>query len=349
MYKFFHKRFSTTILFSISTFLITLLTISITLGIYIGLAKLGFNKWWYTPNVISFFFVLFFISFVVGVLLSFIVGRIPMKPIAKLIDAIDTLSSGDYSIRLPKRRLAVYQSLADSFNRLAEELGNTEMLRSDFINDFSHEFKTPIVSIRGFAKLLKNNQLSYEERDEYLNIIIEESGRLAALSNNVLNLNKLERQNIITNSVDINLAELVRRVILLTESKWHKKQLNLDINLQEIHFLCDPALISQLCINLIDNAIKFSEDKTEISILLQQHGNQVLFIVQDHGCGMDETILPNIYNKFYQADSSHSTEGNGLGLSVVTRIVTLYHGKIDVESAPGEGSTFTVSLPLTII
>ena len=319
------------------------------MGIFIGLAKLGYNRWWNAPNVISFFFILFFISFVVGALLSFIVGRIPMKPIAKLIDAIDTLASGNYSIRLPKRRLAVYQSLADSFNRLAEELGSTELLRSDFINDFSHEFKTPIVSIKGFAKLLKNNQLTPEERDEYLNIIIEESGRLATLSNNVLNLNKLERQNIITNSADINLAELVRWVILLTESKWQKKQLHLDINLQEVHFHCDPSLISQVCINLIDNAIKFSESNTEISIILLQHVDHVLFIVQDHGCGMDESVLPNIYNKFYQADSSHTTEGNGLGLSVVTRIVTLYHGKIDVESAPNEGSTFTVSLPINII
>ena len=346
MYKFLHKRFSTTIIFSISTFLITLLTISITLGIYIGLSKLGFNKWWFTPNVLSFFLVLFFISFFVGALLSFLVGRIPMKPIAKLIGAIDTLASGDYNIRLPKRKMAAYQCLSESFNRLAEELGNTEMLRSDFINDFSHEFKTPIVSIKGFAKLLKNNNLSELERNEYLDIIIEESSRLATLSTNVLNLNKLERQTILTEMSEINLAELIRRVILLTESKWSKKQIVLDINLQEINYLCDPTLLSQLCINLIDNAIKFSGEKGEISIQLYKHHESILFIVQDNGCGMNEEVLPHIYTKFYQGDASHSTEGNGLGLSVATRIVTLYHGKIEVDSASGTGSTFTVSLPI---
>lgn len=346
MYKIIHKRFSATVIFSLITFIITLLTIAITLGIYIGLAKFGFTKWWFTPNVISFFFVLLFISFVVGAILSFVIGRIPMKPIAKLIDAIDTLSTGDYSIRLPCRKIPAYQSLTDSFNRLAEELGNTEMLRTDFINDFSHEFKTPIVSIKGFAKLLKNESLSDEEKEEYLNIIIEESSRLAALSNNVLNLNKLERQNIITDSQEINLAELIRRVILLTESKWRSKNIHLDINLKEIIYLCDPNLLSQICINLIDNAIKYSDENSKISILLQKHQDSVRFAVQDYGCGIGENVLPFIYNKFYQGDSSHSTQGNGLGLSVVTRIVTLYHGEILVDSTINVGTTFTVVLPM---
>lgn len=239
-----------------------------------------------------------------------------------------------------------FERLSESFNRMAQELENTELLRSDFINNFSHEFKTPIVSLRGFAKILKNDSLTKEERDEYLDIIISESNRLSQLSTNVLNLSKIEKMSILSDMESFDLSEEVRQSVLLLESKWQNKNLELFIDMDELEYHGNKALLNQVWINLIDNAIKFSPQNGKIKLKLHRKKDQVVFQILDNGCGMDEETKNHIFDRFYQGDSSHTAEGNGIGLTVVEKIVHLHKGQIRVVSEAGIGTTFTVNLPI---
>ena len=286
------------------------------------------------------------LSAVVGAGLTLLLSRIPLKPIRDLIEAINQLADGNFKVRIHLDLNREFERLSESFNRMAQELENTELLRSDFINNFSHEFKTPIVSLRGFAKILKNDGLTKEERDEYLDIIISESNRLAQLSTNVLNLSKIEKMSILSDMESFDLSEEVRQSILLLESKWQKKELELIIDMDELEYHGNKALLNQVWINLIDNAIKFSPQNGKIKLKLHRKEDHVVFQILDNGCGMDEETKDHIFDRFYQGDSSHTTEGNGIGLTVVEKIIHLHKGKIRVISETGIGTTFTVNLPI---
>lgn len=283
-------------------------------------------------------------SAIVGTVLSSIMIRIPLKPINQLIDAVNQLASGNFHARIHLYATKEFIKLSESFNSMAQELENTELLRSDFINNFSHEFKTPIVSLCGFAKLLKNSNLSIEERDEYLNIIISESTRLSQLSTNVLNLSKIEKLNILTDMESFNLSEEIRQSVLLLAPKWQKRELEFIIDLEELTYYGNKSLLNQVWINLMDNAIKFSAQKGKIKIKLHKQENNILFQIIDNGCGMSPDTKSKIFNQFYQGDSSHATEGNGLGLTVVKKIINLHNGMIQVFSEKDIGTTFSVTL-----
>lgn len=304
-----------------------------------------------TSSILIFLGILFLCCFMIGIIGTFFIIKLPLGPLTSMAALIDKLAEGDFSARFTPPcstyKYKPYMTVFNSLNRLAEELENNEMFKSDFINNFSHEFKTPIVSISGFAKLLKKGNLSDEDREGYLDIIIEESNRLTNLSENVLNLSKLEKQTIQTNNSNFNFAELIRRDILMLEAKWSKKDISFDIDLDEITYHGDASLLSQICINLLDNAIKFSPKKGDINVTLKRSTDEkytIILTVCDNGLGMNEYELSRMYDKFYQADHSHSTEGSGLGLTVVKRIVEMYSGKIEVSSAPNEGTCFKVSL-----
>ena len=286
------------------------------------------------------------LSAVVGAGLTLLLSRIPLKPIRDLIEAINQLADGNFKVRIHLNLNREFERLSESFNRMAQELENTELLRSDFINNFSHEFKTPIVSLRGFAKILKNDSLTKEERDEYLDIIISESNRLSQLSTNVLNLSKIEKMSILSDMESFDLSEEVRQSVLLLESKWQKKDLELFIDMDELEYRGNKALLNQVWINLIDNAIKFSPQNGKIKLKLHRKKDQVVFQILDNGCGMDEETKNHIFDRFYQGDSSHTAEGNGIGLTVVEKIVHLHKGQIRVISEAGIGTTFTVNLPI---
>ena len=286
------------------------------------------------------------LSAVVGAGLTLLLSRIPLKPIRDLIEAINQLADGNFKVRIHLDLNREFERLSESFNRMAQELENTELLRSDFINNFSHEFKTPIVSLRGFAKILKNDSLTKEERDEYLDIIISESNRLSQLSTNVLNLSKIEKMSILSDMESFDLSEEVRQSVLLLESKWQKKNLELFIDMDELEYHGNKALLNQVWINLIDNAIKFSPQNGKIKLKLHRKKDQVVFQILDNGCGMDEETKNHIFDRFYQGDSSHTAEGNGIGLTVVEKIVHLHKGQISVVSEAGIGTTFTVNLPI---
>ncbi|MCE5189976.1 MAG: HAMP domain-containing histidine kinase [Eubacteriales bacterium] len=344
----FRQRVGLPALFSAIVFAILLITSMIIMIIGVLLIRIGaINIARLSRNEpIIPIFILLIISVLVGTVVSFIISQFPLKPLRRVIDATNRLAAGDFSTRLRLAGPSAFTELADSFNRMAEELGGIEMLRADFVDNFSHEFKTPIVSIKGFAEELKHDDLSPEQRNEYLDIIIGESSRLATLATNVLNLSRVEKQTILANRERFDLTEQVRRCILLFENKLNQRRLNLTIELDEIALVGDEDLLSQVWINLIDNAVKFTPEGGSIGIRLIQSGNQARFVIQDDGYGISEESQKHVFDKFFQGDPSHSTQGNGLGLSIARRIVTLYGGTIACQSQDGVGTEFTVDLPL---
>lgn len=269
-----------------------------------------------------------------------------LRPLKQLTEATKQVRRGDLTVRIPEQpSQSELNQLIVSFNLMLEELEHNEIFRKDFINNFSHEFKTPIVSIRGFARQLQNEALTPEQRQEYIDIIIAESDRLAGMSANVLLLSKLENQTIVTDKTRFLLDEQLRSEILLLESEWVKKDLCLSPELESIEYEGSAELLSHVWRNLLNNAIKFAPDHSELRINLRREERQIVVEIIDEGPGMDEETAARIFDKFYQGDTSHKSEGNGLGLSIAKRSAVLCGGTIEVQSAPNQGCTFTVRLP----
>ncbi|HVI39530.1 MAG TPA: HAMP domain-containing sensor histidine kinase [Anaerovoracaceae bacterium] len=287
-----------------------------------------------------------FVSTVVGTSISIIASEKVLKPVNQLIKATKAVSKGDFSIRVEE--INNYSELADllrNFNHMTQELSSIEMFRNDFINNFSHEFKTPIASIQGFAKQMQNEDLSAGKRKEYTDIIVSESERLANMASNVLLLTKFENQQFITNQTKYELDEQIRNCIILLEKQWSKKNIEIQIDLAPVNIYGNAEILSYLWINLIENAIKYSNDNGHITVMCHETFADIQFKISDAGNGMDENTLKHIFDKFYQGDKSRTTKGNGLGLAIVKRIVELCKGEIAVESKIGQGTTFTVTLP----
>ncbi|MDO5794996.1 MAG: HAMP domain-containing sensor histidine kinase [Turicibacter sp.] len=282
---------------------------------------------------------------IIGSIISVIASRKMLVSIRQFIEATTKLASGDFSARLNMTHPPEYNILSENFNHMAEELAGIEVLRTDFINNFSHEFKTPIVSIKGFAEILKDPTLSQEERDEYLDIVIEESTRLASLATNVLTLSKVEGQAILSHQQHFNLGEQIRQCVLMLDSKLEKKEILLQADIHDDIIFGNKEMLNQVWLNLLDNAIKFTPSQGIIEISTQEKDDQVIVKISDTGCGIDAQALPKIFDKFYQEDRSHATMGNGLGLSIAHEIVTLHKGSIHCASTVFKGTTFTVSLP----
>lgn len=282
------------------------------------------------------------VSVIVGTVLSIIFSRRPLAPLNELISAADRIADGDYSIRLELKGTEEFRELGRKFNHMAEELGSVELLRNDFVNNFSHEFKTPIVSIRGFAKALKWGNISDEERDEYLDIIISESERLSELSSNVLYLSGLEQQTILTGRIRFNLSEQIRLVAALLDKKLNEKRLTLDFECGEIFLVGNEEMLRQVWINLLDNAIKFSLEGGRIGIDIRQDTGHTLISVSNQGNRIPFETAAHIFDKFYQGDASHTTHGNGLGLAIVKRIVELHNGTVCLRQ--DGGITFEVRI-----
>ncbi len=289
-------------------------------------------------------------SILVGMLVAWVASKVPFRPIRNLIDSMDQLASGDFQTRVNvgsvMRRYPDFVAVAESFNKMAEQLENTEMLRSDFINNFSHEFKTPIMSIAGFARLLRRGNLTEQQRQEYLSVIEEESMRLADMATNVLNLTKIENQTILSDVSEYNLSEQIRSCILLLENKWEKKSLDFSISLQEHTICANEELLKQVWINLLDNAIKFTPAGGLIEVALLETEQSFLISIRNNGSTIPPEQMGKIFNKFYQGDESHASEGNGVGLAIVKRVVELHSGDIRVSSQNGV-TIFTVELPKT--
>ena len=291
--------------------------------------------------------VLTFIS--IGIMITGATLRIWFGRVNGITEALREIAKGNFKARVSesdkKRVITELGDLEKTFNQMASDLEGIEMFRNDFINNFSHEFKTPIVSIRGFARQLQSGSLTEEQKKEYISIIVSESERLATMSQNVLLLTKLENQSIVTEKSEFYLDEQIRNCILLLEKDWIDKNIELDIELDEIKYNFNEEMLSHVWINLFSNAIKFTPDGGKIGCRLKKSSGGVEVEISDNGNGMSEDVKARIFEKFFQGDSSHATVGNGIGLNIVQRVVTLAGGSIYVESDVGKGSKFTVVLP----
>ena len=283
-------------------------------------------------------------SLAIGALFSSFLLRRPLKPIQELMEASDRIAEGDYSVRVKPQGIPEFRDLGRKFNHMAEELESVEMLRNDFVNNFSHEFKTPIVSIRGFARMLERNDLPEDERKEYLGIIAEESERLVALSEHVLAMSKLEQQTILINPSVFNLSEQIRVCVTMFSSRIAQKGLEIVLKGGEVSCYGSEEMLKQVWINLLDNAVKFAGPHGPILITAKIGNDSVTVSVFNEGVPIPAEQRTHLFEKFYQGDSSHTTSGNGLGLAIVKRIVDLHSGTVSIDAEPN-GNCFTVTLP----
>lgn len=296
-------------------------------------------------DLMAAFIILYLLSMATGVTLSAIVGHRILKPILKFSDALQEVSAGNFHVQVSEtERIEELAQMAANFNRMVQQLQNTETVHGDFIANLSHEFKTPLASIEGYAVLLKDDRLSHMEHDEYVDRIIRATHRLSSLSGNILKISRLESQEIITDKKPYRLDEQLRQAVLLLEADWSKKNLELDIRLEDVVYYGNDELLMQVWLNLLSNAIKFTPEGGSITIQLTQT-NIIKAVIRDTGIGMDAETAKHIFDKFYQGDTSRKSEGNGLGLAIVSRIIKLCSGTIQTDTAPGEGTAFTVCLP----
>ena len=333
------------LVFAIQLVSVLIAVVLITLFMHTGLIE-ELSKDALTPG--STLLLMSIVSVVSGVIIAALTGKIYMQPVNRFINQMNRLAAGDFKARIhfgkPISAHPSFREIEDSFNTAAEELEQTEMLRGDFINNFSHEFKTPIVSIAGFTKLLRRGNLTPQQQEEYLAIIEEESLRLAHMATSVLDLTKIENQTILTNVSHFNVSEQVRSAILLLEDKWTKKNLEFNLRIGEYDICANEELLKHVWINLLDNAIKFSEEYGYVDILVEEKNDNIVVAISNTGKPIPPDSMNRIFNKFYQADESHSSQGNGIGLAIVKKAVDLHHGAVTVQSSPTL-TTFTVALP----
>ncbi|MCE5188728.1 MAG: HAMP domain-containing histidine kinase [Eubacteriales bacterium] len=269
-----------------------------------------------------------------------------LSPIVKINDAAKKVAKGDFSVRLEEKSIAKeIEEIATSFNIMVKELASTETLRSDFVSNVSHEFKTPLSAIEGYTTLLQDESLSKEEQARYIERILENTSRLTRLTQSILSLSQLENQEIVLQKENYMLDEQIRRVLLGYEALWEEKGLVIDLSLEATPFYGNKSLLAQVWSNLIDNAVKFSVPFGVLSIHCGAANGGVRVVVRDTGIGMTEEVKERAFDKFYQGERSHSVQGSGLGLALVKRIVILCGGTISLESGEGKGTTFTVLLP----
>ncbi len=272
------------------------------------------------------------------------------EPLHRLAEGTRKVAEGDFSVYVPtvhtSSRLDYLDVMILDFNKMVEELGSVETLKTDFVSNVSHEMKTPIAVIKNYAELLQTDRGTEEERREYARNIEEAAARLSTLISNILKLNKLENQSIDPDIEDYDLSGQLEMCILQYEELWDEKELELEVDIAErVNVRADRSLMELVWNNLLSNAVKFTEPGGTVTIRQRTAEGQVEVSVTDTGCGMSQESIRHIFDKFYQGDTSHAREGNGLGLALVKRIIDLMNGEITVVSRPGQGSTFTVRLP----
>jgi len=285
----------------------------------------------------------------VGIVLGFAVTTFVSKwvfdPVTKLGKAMRRVAEGDFTVQLDTtHHFREIEEIYTNFNRMTSELSATEILQSDFVTNVSHEFKTPINAIEGYATLLQGCAESAEDQTVYVEKILFNTRRLSKLAGNILLLSRLETQAIPQKQTSFRLDEQIRQCIVALEPEWSEKDIEFDVELESIEYTGNENLLIHVWHNLIGNAIKFDPIGGYVRVKLSKYGDEVFFSVTDNGPGIAQESLGHIFDKFYQSDSSHKQEGNGLGLALVKRIVDVCGGSISVSNIPDEGCRFTVVL-----
>lgn len=271
------------------------------------------------------------------------------RPVQRIADAAEKITRGDFSVRIqPVFTMGGQDGLntiIHAFNRMAEELSGIETLRTDFISNVSHELKTPLAIIQNYGTMLQQPGLAEEQRQEYAKAITDASRRLADLVTNILKLNKLENQQIYPQKEVFNLGEQLCECLLNFEDIWEEKNMELDTDISEdVVVTSDRSLLSLVWNNLFSNALKFTPSGGRVSVSLKADGAFAVVQVSDTGCGISRSVGAHIFEKFYQGDTSHAAQGNGLGLALVKRVIDIVDGDISVSSEVGKGSVFTVTI-----
>ena len=293
------------------------------------------------PFVITFFS----IAVVVG-LVSALFNWVFNKCVSRLTRGLRAVAEGDFSVRLEPWKGGALGAAYRDFNKMAEELQGVQTLRTDFINNFSHEFKTPITAVKGFAELLREDDITQEEKGQYLQIIIDESSRLADLANSALLLSGLESQQYSSGKEVYLLDEQIKRCAILLSSAWVEKEIAFSAELESVRYYGNEELMRHVWLNLLGNVVKYTPEGGEIDIALQAGPEEVTVRVTDTGVGMSEEVQAHVFDKYYQGEAGKRGKGLGLGLAIVHRIVELCGGRIEVSSVEEQGSVFTVTLPL---
>lgn len=327
---------------------VLLLMSGVHMGLIVGINTLKLSDVAQTV-VIIFYWVL--ISVFVTLWISLQIRKIYEVPMKQMAEATDKVANGDFSVYIPPlhtpEKLDYLDVMIMDFNKMVEELGSIEILKTDFFSNVSHEIKTPIAVVQNSAEMLKNTKLSLEEQQMYVDTIIQSSKKLSSLITNILKLNKLEKQNIQPVMEEYNLCEQLCQCSLQFENVWEEKEITFDAELEDrVMINADESLLELVWTNLLSNAMKFTERGGVVRLIQTTAEEEVVVSVSDTGCGMSKDTMKHIFDKFYQGDTSHSTSGNGLGLALALRIVRMLDGTIQVESEQGKGSTFTVRLPM---
>lgn len=284
---------------------------------------------------------------IAGVITLIFVSKMVARPIVSLNEAMKKVSQGDFTPKLDSHSSGIHEirESYESFNRMTKELASTEILQTDFVSNVSHEFKTPINAIEGYTMLLQDTVVS-EEQNEYVEKILYNTKRLSELVGSILLLSKLENKGIQNRFEFFCLDEQIRKAIVSLEHKWTAKNIEFDVDMETIVYRGNESLLYHVFANLIDNAIKFNREGGKITVRLEKRETNIVFSVSDEGPGIDDNAKHHIFDKFYQANNSHSGEGNGLGLALVKRILDIHKGSIEVNNnEDGIGCTFTVTLP----
>lgn len=285
------------------------------------------------------------VCLLIGILVTSQLSKYFFNPIKRLRVAMDKVADGDFSVRLEEKSSSKeIMEIYTGFNLMAHELSSTEILQTDFVSNVSHEFKTPINAIEGYSTLLQDSDNLDDDQREYIDKILFNTQRLSSLVGSILLLSKLENQQIPSHQVEYRLDEQVRQSIVALEPAWEQKDIEFDVELDRVSYLGNEPMMRHVWDNLVSNAIKFSPNGGTVKIHLAKKLKKLIVTVEDQGPGLSEEAQKHIFDKFYQADASHKQEGNGLGLALVKRILTIEKGQIAAENIPEGGCRFTVTL-----
>lgn len=293
------------------------------------------------------------LTLVIGAIFIRLILRHFVRSILMVSEGVQKVATGDFSVQIAARKnqegRIVFRNeideLSENFNRMAEELNGMDYMRKDFMSSVSHEIKTPIASITGFTEILLDGGLTQEEQQEYLEFVYQETMRLSRLSENMLHMSRLDYQEIVKKEDRVRLDEQLRKAVILVQERWSTNLNEFDLSLEKVFLQTNADMLFQVWINLIDNAIKYSPERSSVHIQMELLEDTIQVIIRDEGCGIEEEKLERIYERFYQCDESHKKQGNGLGLPIVRRILELLGGTIQCSSVLGSGTTMTVTLP----
>ena len=339
--------------FSIFGFFLFLFPITVIVGfgimIYDAMAENGFT----VGSIAGLLFVYIVFATLIMCLFDIIRRKVMVdRPVEQILNATQKIAEGDLKVKLLSihsyNKYDEYDRIMENINLMTAELSKSEILKTEFISNVSHEIKTPLAVIQNYAKALQNDKLDDETKKKYLQMLVTTTQKLSELVINILKLNKLENQKINPDKKEINVGEQLREIILRYENLFEKKKLQLNCDIADVDLLIEQSYMEIIFNNFISNAVKFTDEGGQIDIRLHRHGDYAVFQVKDTGCGMSQEVGAHIFEKFYQGDTSHSGEGNGLGLALVKKVIDILGGEISVASEEGKGSTFTVRLKRNI-